>query len=765
MKRIILILFIISSSTLCGQIIIIKDSISDKEIANVTLQTINLGQVSSLEGKVDISRYKNNEIIEVSHISYVTKKIYKQDITDSKIYLQQKTNLLPVIDFNTELKVLISEKYEAQQVIPSGFSELQSTVSNLLASASSVVVQESQPGGGSPNYRGMEANRLLLIIDGVTLNNAIFRSGHLQNSGTINPFFIKSISILSGPASVGYGNGAMGGALIFTTKYPNTKDKVQFLQQFESNSNSSITNFLINYHKKNHSHLTAFSVRSVGNLIMGNNRLHKYTEWGKESIVTENNKQLYTNYSQVDLLHKSTVKINDYNNILLNTQYSKSSEIYRFDKMNDISNDLPKYLNWTYGPRLRFMQSMKHIMKYKTVAFDSISTVISYQDITESRHVQKLNEDLFNNRKENLNIYDLNIDFKKKLKIMRLSYGLGIKNQNINSRANLSNNNNNTFYNTTRYPSGGSTMKELFAYTQININLSRNIDLLLGGRLNNSRLNARFNDDSYFTDIENYNRSFIKSILVSFKPIKSTIINASYYNGFRNPNIDDIGKIFSKDGENVVVPNKDLMPEYANNFEIEINYKINRIKLQLQLFNTSIDNAITRQFGTLNGSDSIFYDGEKMRIQMNKNIEGAIINGISFTADFKIIEKIKLNSSLNYLKGLTNEGDPLAHIPPLNAKINLSYEKFGHNITCYAIYNAWKFARDYDKDGVDNIKEATARGNPSWLTLNMAYYKKITDEMTFKIAIQNITDLHYKTFGSGLSAGGRNYVIAIQTEF
>ena len=130
-----------------------------------------------------------------------------------------------------------------------------------------------------------------------------------------------------------------------------------------------------------------------------------------------------------------------------------------------------------------------------------------------------------------------------------------------------------------------------------------------------------------------------------------------------------------------------------------------------------------------------------------------------------IIEKIKLNSSLNYLKGLTNEGDPLAHIPPLNAKINLSYEKFGHNITCYAIYNAWKFARDYDKDGVDNIKEATARGNPSWLTLNMAYYKKITDEMTFKIAIQNITDLHYKTFGSGLSAGGRNYVIAIQTEF
>ena len=92
------------------------------------------------------------------------------------------------VNFKTELKVLISDKYEAQKIIPSPFSEMQSSISNLLSTQSSVVVQESQPGGGSPNYRGMEANRLLLIIDGITLNNTIFRSGHLQNSATINPF-------------------------------------------------------------------------------------------------------------------------------------------------------------------------------------------------------------------------------------------------------------------------------------------------------------------------------------------------------------------------------------------------------------------------------------------------------------------------------------------------------------------------------------------------------------------------------------------------
>jgi hypothetical protein len=59
-------------------------------------------------------------------------------------------------------------------------------------------------------------------------------------------------------------------------------------------------------------------------------------------------------------------------------------------------------------------------------------------------------------------------------------------------------------------------------------------------------------------NIKNNNQSFIKSILLSYKPKKNTTINSSYYSGFRNPNIDDMGKIFSKDGINVVVPNKIL---------------------------------------------------------------------------------------------------------------------------------------------------------------------------------------------------------------
>ena len=74
---------------------------------------------------------------------------------------------------------------------------------------------------------------------------------------------------------------------------------------------------------------------------MGKNRMHGYSEWGKEASI--DNEQLYTNYKQADFLHKSKYKINLKNALLLNTQYSKSSNIFRFDKIITTNTD-PKLI-------------------------------------------------------------------------------------------------------------------------------------------------------------------------------------------------------------------------------------------------------------------------------------------------------------------------------------------------------------------------------------------------------------------------------------
>ena len=81
-----------------------------------------------------------------------------------------------------------------------------------------VEVQKSQFGGGSPNIRGFEANKILLTLDGVRLNNAIYRSGHLQNIISIDESVLEDVAVIFGPSSVLYGSDALGGTIHMKTK-------------------------------------------------------------------------------------------------------------------------------------------------------------------------------------------------------------------------------------------------------------------------------------------------------------------------------------------------------------------------------------------------------------------------------------------------------------------------------------------------------------------------------------------------------------------
>ena len=83
-----------------------------------------------------------------------------------------------------------------------------------------VYIQKSQLGGGSPIIRGVSTNRLVLSVDGVRLNNAIYRAGNTHNIISIDPFSIENTEIIMGSSSVMYGSDAIGGAMNFYTKKP-----------------------------------------------------------------------------------------------------------------------------------------------------------------------------------------------------------------------------------------------------------------------------------------------------------------------------------------------------------------------------------------------------------------------------------------------------------------------------------------------------------------------------------------------------------------
>ena len=158
-----------------------------------------------------------------------------------EIYLDLKTqNLEEVILSVARSESNANEIAEKVSVIKAEDLYLTAPTSSaeVLELSPGVRIQKSQGGGGSPVIRGFEANRVLIVVDGVRMNNAIYRSGHLQNSITIDPNNIDRVEIIYGSSSVGYGSDALGGVVHYYTKTPSLKDSIKIKSSFSSNFNT-----------------------------------------------------------------------------------------------------------------------------------------------------------------------------------------------------------------------------------------------------------------------------------------------------------------------------------------------------------------------------------------------------------------------------------------------------------------------------------------------------------------------------------------------
>ncbi|MBM3891477.1 MAG: hypothetical protein FJ388_20385, partial [Verrucomicrobia bacterium] len=76
-----------------------------------------------------------------------------------------------------------------------------------------VMVQKTAYGQGSPYIRGFTGFRTLMLIDGIRLNNSVFRDGPNQYWSTVDPLSVDRLEVVKGPGSVLYGSDAIGGTV------------------------------------------------------------------------------------------------------------------------------------------------------------------------------------------------------------------------------------------------------------------------------------------------------------------------------------------------------------------------------------------------------------------------------------------------------------------------------------------------------------------------------------------------------------------------
>jgi hemoglobin/transferrin/lactoferrin receptor protein len=149
------------------------------------------------------------------------------------------------------------------------------TAADLLNNSGEIFVQKSQLGGGSPMIRGFSANSVLLVVDGVRMNNAIYRSGNVQNILSIDPYYLRSANVIFGPGSLTYGSDALGGVMDFSTKGDkwgkdsSFKVKGSVLGKYGTAAKEKTGHVDFNIYNQKLSLTTSFTYASFDNLKMG----------------------------------------------------------------------------------------------------------------------------------------------------------------------------------------------------------------------------------------------------------------------------------------------------------------------------------------------------------------------------------------------------------------------------------------------------------------------------------------------------------------
>ena len=722
-------------------------------------------------------------------------------INELWVFLEQSNYLLPSFELNTlrnNKNKLIDENLHQEIITEEKLIELNApTSADALKASSGITIQKSQLGGGSPIIRGFEANRVLLVIDGVRMNNAIYRNGHLQNSITLDNNILSQIDIQYGPGSVIYGSDAIGGVVHFQTKDPILSDDSLIVSgsslfRYNNANNEMTAHADVSIGGKNLGSLTSITYNQFDDLRMGSNRLHGYEQWGyvpfqvarinnTDSLLInpDSNIHIGSGYQQYSLLQKFIYRPSDKVTLKVNTQLSTSSNIPRYDRLNNVENGIPEYSEWHYGPQNRFLFALSGEFNNYNKFYDRASIIASYQRIDEDRITRTFKNDLRSIREEDVHVYALNFDFVKIIdSTKQLFYGNELTYNTVWSNAFKENIiSSEISKESTRYPDNGSNMLTSALYSSFRWQINK-FNLQTGIRYSHTILNANFSDTTFFQfpfdKITSNNGALSGSLQLAYNPSKKTNLILDLSSGYRAPNIDDFGKVFKKDNY-VVTPNNHIKSEYAYSGElglVKAFYKKNKTPHQRLLtfrasaYATLLDNAIIRVDHTLNGEDSILFDGIMCKVRTNDNAERALIYGATGTVQVYFSKVLSLSSSINYTQGyIVGNNEPFGHIPPIFGRSRILLEKNKWDIEIFSEYNGWKKIEDYASGSVDNPNEATIDGTPPWYTLNLRVGVELHPLIQMQIAGYNLLDSHYKPFASGISGPGRSFMISIRSKF
>lgn len=750
------------------------------------------------DGSANLAAFPNKNPLTISLLGYQSQTFTWAELEAGNylIYLESSP-------FTLATTVISASRWNQNVTdIPGKVSQLNSdwlslrnpvTTADWLASNGEVFVQKSQLGGGSPMIRGFSANRLLYSIDGVRMNTAIFRSGNLQQVISIDPFSLQNTEILFGPGAVMYGSDAIGGVMVFETLGPDHEDqqlKGNFVSRFSSAYVEETVHADLSYGKGKWAFITSATYFDFGDLIMGKNKgqasylRSTFVERinGIDQEITNPNprKQVGTGYKQVNLMQKVSWKAKANSAIDYAFHYSSTSDIPRYDRLIERRDGKLRYARWDYGPQRWMMQQLNWNTITPTKAYDQAKVTASAQFFEESRIDRRMGNPTQFERVEKVQASSLNADFIKNFfQTHFLNYGIEAVINQVNSNGQSVNLGNQQVADASaRYPNSTWTSWAVYANYTAPIRSKWKMQSAL--RYNINGIHADFANNLNFYPLpvlqfkDDYH-SITGNLGWVYQADPSFSISPQLATGFRAPNVDDMGKIFDSQPGSLSLPNPHLKPEYAYNAELNLNKELfGTLKLDVSGYYTWLDQAMVRRPTLWNGKSELLYDGELSQLFSIQNAAFAEIKGIQAGFELALSRQFLLSSNYNWQKGVEELDDkstsPSRHAAPAFGASKLRLQGKKGTLELSVHYSA---AMPFEKMPQEEIAKPALyardmQGNPyspSWMIINLAAQISLTSSIQINMGIENIGNLQYRGYSSGIVNPGRNFQLSLKGSF
>ena len=668
---------------------------------------------------------------------WISVNCYCQDSLDNA----DTIHLDDIIFVGQRIETVLSERPEAISFMNNRQLKSLSPINlpDAMSALPGVFMQKTNQGGGSPFVRGLTGYHTLILVDGIRLNNAIFRSGPNQYLNTVDPLMLSQIEVLRGPGSVQYGTDAIGGTIYLRSQEPQfsvegIKVGGEVYGKWMSHNMEKTGRAQLNLSTRKFAVMAGFTRKVFGNIVAGGNL-------GELD---------YTSYDEYSADVKARVKLNPSQTMTLAWQHHNQNEVQLYHKL--ITGD---YDTYEFDPQVRDLIYLRHEITRKHSVFSGFRTTLSMHQSDETRKNQRTGSDDLYTANDKVNSYGFIFEcMTNNGGSWNGVTGFEIYHDRVHSsslKTDLVLGTDSTFRGL--YPDN-SWINNMSLFSLHTLNLGK-LKLTGGVRYNHFILGVT---DDVFGDLTINPDALVGSLGASYRVFRNTDVSLSIHSAFRAPNINDVSSFGIADFR-YEVPNFDLSPERSLNKEIGIKTNHRRISGSVHLYHNRLTDLMTNVKTDFEGQDSI----EGVKVYTRENAGNAYIRGIEGELKLRPLRYLSVHSYLVYTYGENvTRNEPLRRIPPLNGLVGIRF----YRIKNLNILAEWQFAARQNRLSSGDMDDSRIPegGTDAWSVVNLRFSYQIKG-LTINAGLLNLFNEAYRTHGSGVESVGRSVYLSLLYSF